>query len=38
MNYGIASYLTTADSIFFIRYNLLNDYYSATIESADLYT
>ena len=38
MNLDIKSFNPEADSIFFIRYNLLNDYYQATLESADLYT
>ncbi|CAD8089669.1 unnamed protein product [Paramecium primaurelia] len=38
MNYDITDFDPDSDSIFFIRYNLLNDYYQATLESVDLYT
>ncbi|CAD8192732.1 unnamed protein product [Paramecium pentaurelia] len=38
MNYDITEFDQDSDSIFFIRYNLLNDYYQATLESVDLYT
>ncbi|CAD8111372.1 unnamed protein product [Paramecium sonneborni] len=38
MNFDIKEFNLDSDSIFFIRYNLLNDYYQATLESADLYT
>ncbi|CAD8104910.1 unnamed protein product [Paramecium sonneborni] len=38
MNLNIADFDPDSDTIFFIRYNLLNDYYQATLESVDLYT
>ncbi len=31
MNFDINQYDPEADSIYFIRYNLLNDYYAATL-------
>jgi hypothetical protein len=38
MNEKIDSFIDANENLYFLRFNLLNDYYMAVSESAELYT
>ena len=38
VNDKLDSFTETSENLFYLRFNLLNDYYMAVSESAELYT